>query len=650
MAHEYFCTHCGRRLNQDTVLFDMQYVLTGTEKFDILTFRLNKAELDAVSAKAQVLDMNYRGYPLSFEEFLGYVSNERNLKKAEISGLTMDMIQEFLDQMEEDEYGSQEQADDSGQSGEADIFDIFNPPAEEIAPAVEKEVDKRAELDRWPEPIRAMMVMDERNTDYDATKKLMRSDFNKLKRLFANGSYRIEFFLNEMNDDRGGKVLTSYMAKVGDGEKRKVVTCEDARVCCHCSGTVFRYAGTAKHRTVALIGTQSSGKTSTILSLAHYAQNAATNVFADDPIWGKGRAKPLHSVLNIELISADQRLKDDLAKYQNGIAPDKTSASRRGDAYSATFRIQNSTDPSKYYIITLTDLPGELCKPEGLDRNNIMNEFQVALACEMFLLCFDAAATTGANANQLTHQVCNWANEFQELRSWFWENEKADRQDAAASAGCFAPVMILYTKCRELEDKNRRPNTGGYVPNPDPIVESYLFNRERVEIEKNPIYRHAGRQFQNFDRLANTYIARLRVSPYGYEAPGQEKVEAGEHYHHPEPVHVDDLMRWILAVNGCIDTGAVYYPDSGDHNTRFTQQNNPLMRPQYRKQSPGTDQAGKNMDITRGLNEALNRCYLFENPGVVDAAMVHAYDNLTERRTIVARVNGAWLLKPLYNS
>lgn len=632
MAHDYFCTHCGRQLKQEIVLFDMQYVLTGKEKFETLSFRLTKSELDALSAKAKLIDLNYRSYELSFGEFLGYVCNERNLRDPAIANLTMEMIQDFLDKMKEEEYGQQEEA--PAQSAEQDIFALFDAPAAaESALTAEPETDNKAELERWPEPIRALMVRDASNTDYGATKKLMRRDFDTLKKLFATGSYRIEFFLTELDDDLGGKVLSGYMARVGVGEKRKIVTIQDGRVCCHCGNTVFRYAGTAKHRTVALIGTQSSGKTSTILALAHYAQNALRNVFSSDPIWGK--TKPIPSVLNIELLSPDQRLRDDLARYERGIAPPKTSASRRGDAYSATFRIQNSTDPSKYYIITLTDLPGELCSIENatIDRNNIMNEFQVALACEMFLLCFDAAATTGANAMKITHAVCNWANEFQDLRTWFWKNAVDGRQQAAGIEGCYAPVMILYTKCAELEEPEKNGRSGRRVSNPDPIYESYVFNKERVEIKENEIYEHAGKEFRNFDRLANTYMSRLRCSPYGYEAPGEEKVHDGAPYHTPTPIHVDDLMRWILAVNGCIDTGAVYYPDHSDHNTRFTQRDNLLTQPQYRKQKPGTNLRGTDAD----LHEALARCYLFENPGAIDTNLVQNYDNkwgLMQARTM----------------
>ena len=77
MSHKYFCTHCGRELTQDTVLFDMQYLLTGNakERFDILSFRLTKAELDGAEITDDCSAVERMGMSVRMVE-----GDERNIK------------------------------------------------------------------------------------------------------------------------------------------------------------------------------------------------------------------------------------------------------------------------------------------------------------------------------------------------------------------------------------------------------------------------------------------------------------------------------------------------------------------------------------------------------------------------------------------
>ena len=44
MSYSYYCTKCGRRLSQERVLYDMQYLLTEGESihFKTLRFRLDR--------------------------------------------------------------------------------------------------------------------------------------------------------------------------------------------------------------------------------------------------------------------------------------------------------------------------------------------------------------------------------------------------------------------------------------------------------------------------------------------------------------------------------------------------------------------------------------------------------------------------------
>ena len=57
MPYDYYCTNCGRKITQDEVLFDMQYLLTKNKdkKFNILKFRMRLAELAGLLTGALLL-------------------------------------------------------------------------------------------------------------------------------------------------------------------------------------------------------------------------------------------------------------------------------------------------------------------------------------------------------------------------------------------------------------------------------------------------------------------------------------------------------------------------------------------------------------------------------------------------------------------
>jgi hypothetical protein len=225
----------------------------------------------------------------------------------------------------------------------------------------------------------------------------------------------------------------------------------------------------------------------------------------------------------------------------------------------------------------------------------------------------------------MVSNVCAWANQFQAIRQEYWKNAVAAGGKANFNDDCFAPVMILYTKCPELEGAGEKTKHSAPI---DRIKYSYIFRDERNAISKNQVYGAVGQQFENYDNLKNVYISRLRCSPYGFPALPNDEAEGRL----PEPSNVDLLMRWILAVTGCIDPEATYYPDHDDPHKTFSVSNNFISRAQYRAQVPvGTGNDGD-------VHEALNRCFLFENPGKVDELLVPNYDNWAELAKIRTKV------------
>lgn len=620
-GYDYYCTGCGRELNQDTVLFNMEPILLGSTKvedaFRVLQFRMTLGELTAFVQNGQIAELGFRRCTIRLHELMGYVANQNNLNNPAIAGLTMeDIVAYTKTNLFSDE-------DDSRQD-DADKVELFGglafaplpdeAAAEETPPAAPEEQKTESEA------ILALERKNIKNADQAFIKENLRRDLNLLKNIFsANDAYEFDIQLKTDNDNEGQPVVIGYQVQSG---WPRHTTDVDARVCCYCARPVFEYAGTAPHQAIAFIGDQKAGKTSTILALAHYAEHGLLANLGNE-IWADSAT--IDSVATIEVLSKSDRLVEDLKNYGDGIAPPKNDATKREDAYCATFRVRNKFQP-KYYLLTLTDLPGELCNATHgtVDVNKVMDEFQVALSCHAYILCFDTLTAGNGEAQKMTQNVCKWADKFQSLR--YAREEKIPGHTPG-----YAPVMILYTKCTELE--NPPVDTAATPPRAktiDLVKQAHVFYTEDLYIDNNPIYAYAGSQLREYDTLRRCYQARLRTSPFGY--PAQSKNDKNfdpSAIRKPMPKQIDRLMRWILEVSGCVPTEASYRPTLQTEQ-RVKPEQNFITRVQYVDQNPGA--GGRDEQRFR---EALARCYLFENPGYFDDGYVRCYGRTVMTKKLV---------------
>lgn len=634
MAYHYYCTYCGRELSQETVYFDMQPVLTGStsqeDQFKILKFLVTKSELEAIVAAGTQQDMGYARCKMTFQTLMNYISNEHNLNNPTIASLKLEEVKDYVTDISLENTNEQEET----------VDDLF---AVESDKPKEEKVQTARDDKPVSDAIRALEATDTKNEDRYFTQENLKKDLSILYSLFSDaGEYIFDILLNTEHDNEGKDVLIGY--KVSAGMPRHI-TIVNNRVCCHCEAPVFEHAGTAEHRAVAFIGDQNSGKTSTILALVHYAQNALQGVMEGDEIWKE--AGSIDSISNIELLSPSKRLLQDLGYYQDGIAPAKTKASERDDAYSATLRIKNRYQ-DKHYLLTFTDLPGELCDPTTgkIDGNNILNNFPVALACDAFVLCFNSETAKGGNAHKMITNACSWADQFQQYRESYNQSIGKDKglkdlvPKADSATGFYAPVMLAFTKCRELEHPEESVQRAVSKKAFDLIAHTYMFDEERLLIDRNQVYNKVGELMKEYACLISAYHARLRCSPYGYAARVASYYkenpdllfDEGEKQNHPKPKNIDKLMRWLLAVSGCIPVEGEFRP-SPDPMSKTVYAPHPsfITHTQYRAISPrGT---GKDGDV----QEALARCYLFENPGNFDQQFLLYYSQkaiLTTQRIL----------------
>lgn len=586
--YDYYCTHCGKQLNQDIVLFDMQYLLTREKErqFNILKFRMTQAELKALIASGTPAEAGYHSCKLTLPEVMRYISNPNNLNDADIAALTLEEIDEYIKQAVSTTVST------AASAASNDPFGFDDDEIEE-----EEDLGEEAAAPYiTPPSILKIEAKDETNKDKVFTKSVLLADLQVLQGLFANNGV-FEFQIREQNDvdNEGGDVLVGYNLNLSVGGYLSLET----RVCSKCGSRVFSHAGTAKHQAVAFIGYAAAGKTSTILALAHYAENYMITGFGSQ-IWEGG--KTVDSVATVEVLDKNDRFVKELKLYEQGVAPEKTKDTDRNDAYSATFRIKNRAE-NRYYLFTLTDLPGELFKNDGtVKREKVYNDFPVAVSCDAFVACFDTQSiytdAGGGSVNEKVMNVCRWADEIQKMR--------ADHNQTKT----YVPTMLLFTKCQELETPAKElPAKRAMMP----LERVYMLGEEKQRIAANKVYDFVCKQFNEFGQLQKGYHAMMRCSPFGYMAPSEDnwKKGIGEAPHAPAPRNIDQLMRWLLSVAGCIPTEASYAVTLT--SVPFTLHNFCISRPQLRSQNPL-----ESCDV----EESMARCALFENPGTFDKEFV----------------------------
>ena len=98
MPYNYYCTHCGQLISQETVLFNMQNLVLedDTQSFETFSMYMTLQQINQLIARGTPLENGYRLIRLSFTEVMQIISGGCNLKKPELASLTLEQIKEYL--------------------------------------------------------------------------------------------------------------------------------------------------------------------------------------------------------------------------------------------------------------------------------------------------------------------------------------------------------------------------------------------------------------------------------------------------------------------------------------------------------------------------------------------------------------------------
>lgn len=619
MSYDYYCTHCGKKLNQTgvgaaAVLFDLSPIISD-RVFNRIKWRVTESGLRNMVSTATA-DDGYANVGLSFGEFMKVVGNSHNLNNDIIEKVSIEEIRDYLDAEVISNHNSKQ--DNS-------LFDdLFDSGVDMLSGDESPDVPPEKEKAELSDALKKLLSLDTTQTGEHVTGGI-KEDLKILNTVFSGQNETIQFDIKPVYelDNQGQNVLVGYEFR----RNGKVSQRQDVRVCPECGKKVFAHAGTAEHRTVAFVADSRSGKTSTILALSDYTFNAITGNIGGSGIWAGSSSVPevleLPNSLDLDP-DPEKDLKHELELFRKGIAPVKT----QDKTYNSTFRIKTKRNNSDVYsIITLVDIPGELCPKEGetdrengsiygattIKRDKLLNQYQIALSCDAYVICFDKTKINPENGRAMAdiQDVCIWADEFQKLRCQQRNEEKR-----------YVPMMVLFTKCAEIEGAANETKSSYRAK---PLEKIYMFRDELCEMGlqethsnvDNPsirVYRAAKDKFMNYGALRTAFFSVLRCSPFGYEAPAESDIEAGKElpYNSPQPKNIDLLMQWILGVSGCIPVKGTYDPEDGV-SEKFELKNYYIQRNQCCADDPEDEL------------EALARCSLFVNCGRIDKQLVETH-------------------------
>lgn len=611
MAYKYYCTNCGQLISQETVLFNMQNLVLedDSQSFQTFSMYMTLEQINNLIARGTQLDSGYRQIRLEFQEVMQIISGWYNLNKPELASLTLEQIKEYLRPvMEEGPVVKQNKKKKSGGLNfamksvmvEADADDEDEEEAEP-AQEVKKEV---------PPAIQALSALWGGTAGDQTVEIRIRAELELLKNAFGEQDY-IEIQITERTEEDNQKnpVVVGYQLIYPKSGKHATYR---LRVCPKCHQLVYEYAGRAEHQSVVFMGTPGSGKTSAILAMTHFLHKSK------DSVWDN--CTPVEQ-LSFLLDTDHKMLTQELADFPIGIAPKRTDAMNRYNAYSATFWFQNMKTGS--HLLTLTDMPGEMMAPKAnpnkIDEEGLRNSHQAALCCDAFVICFDATtvfqATADEDGNEVNQVVRNTArnevymlvdklNQLQRLRT-----EMIKERDGSNANLNYVPTLIMITKDVTLEKEIEKPKATSLIPS----EMLYFFQAEREFIQKNQVYNSILEALSEYDGLRRSYHAMMRCSPFGYAAPNREDIKLNNSpYHTPSPRNIEDAVRWLLKLVGILPAPGVLPTDEGS----LTRENYRLNRVQYRSDKPKEGEE---------LEEALSRCTLFENPGLFDEQVLEAH-------------------------
>lgn len=359
--YDYYCVDCGKKLGGEDICFNLAKMLglQGIQpKLTMVTF----AELDALAGKEIDLyayqprkQPNGQRIAITLKQFLKIVG--RNYIKEQLHGT-------ISAEIEKHEIERAEQ--------EAELYEypeigkmIEDLSAEEMSDA------EREELTGWDESAlktsfapQFIESVDDNNEESKNTGNY--AAYIWIKPIFFEGEERKVYSLE-------------YSTEINPSHMEQILEPRLIRgYCPHCGAPVVYGAGKYPHRLIGLLGAQSAGKTSIIISMLNEMQKH----FEDYQM-----AYPDGYLCDSRYGTIDWNLR----LFQKGWAVMKTPVKAGENTFNASILLNSNDDTEKEHaqIVTFIDIAGEMCYDWAKKTwsPDALKEFPLIAHCDIYLLC-----------------------------------------------------------------------------------------------------------------------------------------------------------------------------------------------------------------------------------------------------------------------
>jgi len=575
MIYDYDCVSCGNHLHGGDILFDMNELLgiregrrDGIPK-NMLTMVAWKQILAwARIAQVEVGRETVTRIPLSLKNYLRIIGwNHACMGQGGIGVKDMENV------------------------GYSDLYDTFADLIGSNGNAINVEMETRQLVDAIKEHFRYVGTGD-------------REDLN---------NYKAYLFIKPVYFENSQEIYTleyKFSAKQAN-LYRPHLQKEIRGYCPKCGKPVLMGSGQYPQIKIGLLGAQSSGKTTLILSLLSVLQ--ATTVYP------KLKVKFPSDVL------CDARYEDfqkNWRLFRKGWSPQKTAAEGE-NVFNASIMIE-SVQSNKTVILTFVDIAGEQCWNPAIGAVNIaaLQNFPMINRCDLYLLCSCLDRTQYGNADGNADGEPLAPEAVLQIARWIYKNLEIPTK--------MPPLCIVLTKSDMTSEASSADVTSGNpftAIKPAPCYQ-FMTPFQNLAITYSMITSENTRQQLTWcaqtynDMKDKTYLAMMSCSALG--RPG-ELCEASDPV--PEnpngpfrPVHVEELLTWIFEALGITPVTA--------QNTCF--------RVVPSRHELYTDSANFMNRRVYPAKDAFERCrlipYVFMNPSNDDEQIFNIVKNANENR------------------
>lgn len=631
MIHDYYCVDCGRKHRGEEISFDLAEFL-GLKNVIDPTGSVSRVTLISVEKLKE------------FAERSGNPLQHGTPSKIRIT------LREFLMIMAENAGGTElknqmlEYTRDELEDAVEDVIDTGL-----VNDAVRVAMKERYVSALSNKFVYNCISLKEDNSDEDED-----TDRENLDNYVAQFWVKPEFF----EDGNSDQIYTvTYSDEPNPVNMKEMVAPRKIRgYCPDCGKPVLENTGKYPHILVGLLGIQSAGKTSLIVSMI---EEMTSN-------YSRYRVKFPNNIL------CDSRysyMEQNRKLFRNGWAVEKTAAETNTATFNASLLL-TSEGAEKKAIYTFIDIAGEMCydKETQTVRADALEMYPLINSCQCYLLCTSINQKNYGNAaSQKAQEVSEEENISENIPEEKINPQaamiivqeiykKLRRSENILQPGKLLPLdipplCVVATKAdkdsfnmtdideditdKDIEDIFEQMRQIRKNPLDDQEISSELFHKSRLE-EMRDIYDQLSNEDiqEAIDRCCDvirdmkqtTYVSMMSCSALGRGAVQYEgnmnaippyKNEAGRKVPF-SPVYLEDLWKWILQVTGLIEVEGTGYTFSAipSYNESYVLSNDVEEDCKYRKKFH-TSESEARINAVR---------HLFLNPSAFDRDVEDAWN------------------------